>query len=52
MYHNELRHAVEKLGYPVEGGSKNGMFEIGRDGRETVEAWSARHMKFARLPAI
>ncbi len=49
IYHNELRHGVEKLGYEIEGGGKNGTFEIAGIDRETVEAWSARHMQIREI---
>jgi conjugative relaxase-like TrwC/TraI family protein len=49
IYHNELRHNVEKLGYAIEGGGKNGTFEIAGVDRDTVEAWSARHMQIREI---
>jgi conjugative relaxase-like TrwC/TraI family protein len=49
IYHNELRHNVEKLGYAIQGGGKNGTFEIAGIDRDTVEAWSARHMQIREI---
>ncbi len=49
IYHSELRHAVEKLGYEIEIGGKNGTFELAGIDRETVEAWSARHMQIREI---
>jgi conjugative relaxase-like TrwC/TraI family protein len=42
VYHNELRTRVAALGYTIQGGGKNGTFEIAGINRETVKAWSQR----------
>jgi conjugative relaxase-like TrwC/TraI family protein len=45
IYHNELRHAVEALGYGIVGGGKNGTFEIAGIDRQTIESWSIRNQQ-------
>ncbi len=49
IYHNELRHAVEALGYGISGGGKNGTFEIAGIDRQTIEAWSIRHQQIREI---
>lgn len=49
IYHNELRHAVEALGYGISGGGKNGTFEIAGIDRQTIEAWSLRHQQIREI---
>ena len=49
IYHNELRHAVQDLGYSIIGGGKNGTFEIAGIDRQTVEAWSVRNQQIREI---
>ena len=49
IYHNELRHAVEALGYGIVGGGKNGTFEIAGIDRQTIEAWSIRNQQIREI---
>jgi conjugative relaxase-like TrwC/TraI family protein len=49
IYHNELRHAVEALGYGISGGGKNCTFEIAGIDRQTIEAWSIRHQQIREI---